>query len=59
MYYRHVPAQSKFHKRLLDCIGCCAEELPQLVKDGKQLGARQGLLRLGVREKVGPHAKQY
>jgi ArsR family transcriptional regulator len=42
MYYRLVPAQSKFHKRLLDCIGCCSGELPQLVKDAKQLGRGRG-----------------
>jgi ArsR family transcriptional regulator len=32
-YYSLAPAQSDFHARLLDCLGCCFSEVPQLRAD--------------------------
>ena len=40
MYYKLATPQTKFHKKLIDCLGSCAEELPQLAKDSKRLKPR-------------------
>ena len=40
MYYQLTPAKSKFHKKLIECIACCADELPQLAKDSKMTKSR-------------------
>jgi ArsR family transcriptional regulator len=37
MYYRLAPAQSAFHTKLLDCLACCFEDVPQLARDAKKL----------------------
>ena len=37
MYYKLSPAEAAFHKKLIDCLGCCAQDLPQLAKDAKKL----------------------
>ena len=37
-YYRLAPADGTFHKKLLDCLACCFQEVPQLAKDVKRLG---------------------
>lgn len=36
-YYRLAPAKDVFHQKLLDCLACCFQEVPQLAKDGKRL----------------------
>lgn len=38
MYYRLAPAQSAFHKKLIECLNCCFQDVPQLARDAKQLG---------------------
>jgi ArsR family transcriptional regulator len=37
MYYRLAPPQTAFHKKLIDCLGCCFQAVPQLAKDSKRL----------------------
>jgi ArsR family transcriptional regulator len=37
MYYRLAPASSPFHKKLIECLGCCFQDVPQLAKDAKRL----------------------
>jgi ArsR family transcriptional regulator len=32
-YYRLAPAASGFHAKLLECLGCCFSEVPQLRAD--------------------------
>ena len=41
-YYRLAPAKSKFHQKLLDCLGCCFGEVPELAKDARRLAGRKG-----------------
>ena len=38
MYYKLAPARNAMHKKLIECLGCCLQGLPQLAKDAKQLG---------------------
>jgi len=37
-YYRLAPARDNFHKKLLDCLACCFQDVPQLARDAKRLG---------------------
>jgi ArsR family transcriptional regulator len=37
MYYKLAAPQTAFHKKLIDCLGCCFQDVPQLAKDTKQL----------------------
>jgi len=37
MYYRLAPARSPFHKKLIECLGCCFQEVPQFARDAKRL----------------------
>jgi len=37
-YYRLATAHGTFHQKLLDCLACCFQEVPQLAKDAKRLG---------------------
>jgi len=39
-YYRLAPAKSTFHAKLLDCLGCCFDDVPELAKDSRRLAAR-------------------
>ncbi len=39
-YYRLAPARNAFHQKLLDCLGCCFRDVPELADDGKRLAAR-------------------
>jgi ArsR family transcriptional regulator, arsenate/arsenite/antimonite-responsive transcriptional repressor len=36
-YYRLAPPTNKFHRTLLDCLGCCFQEVPELARDAKNL----------------------
>ena len=38
MYYRLTPATGSFHNKLLECLGCCFGDVPELAKDAKKLG---------------------
>jgi len=37
MYYRLAPARNAFHAKLLECLACCFEDVPQLARDAKKL----------------------
>jgi ArsR family transcriptional regulator len=39
-YYQLAPAQSCFHQRLLDCLACCFDDVPELAKDARRLARR-------------------
>jgi len=41
-YYRLAPARNTFHEKILDCLGCCFADVPELAKDAKRLGMRKG-----------------
>lgn len=41
-YYRLAPARTAFHQKLLDCLNCCFDDVPELAKDAKRLGIRKG-----------------
>jgi ArsR family transcriptional regulator, arsenate/arsenite/antimonite-responsive transcriptional repressor len=36
-YYRLAPAATAFHQKLLDCLCCCFEDVPELAKDARRL----------------------
>jgi len=36
-YYRLAPARSAFHEKLLQCLGTCFGELPELTHDARRL----------------------
>jgi ArsR family transcriptional regulator len=36
IHYKLAPPQTTFHKKLLDCLACCFQDVPQLSKDSKQ-----------------------
>ena len=38
MYYTLAPANAELHKKLLECLACCAGDLPELARDAKALG---------------------
>jgi ArsR family transcriptional regulator len=35
IHYKLAPAETAFHKKLLACLACCFQEVPQLAKDAK------------------------
>ena len=37
-YYTLAPARNAFHGRLLDCLECCLNDVPELAKDARRLG---------------------
>jgi len=37
MHYSLAPATSEFHRKLLDCLGCCFTDVPQLARDDQRL----------------------
>ena len=41
-YYSLAPARTTFHQKLLDCLGCCFEDVPELTKDTKRLAIVRG-----------------
>ena len=40
MHYKLVPPQAEFHKKLIACLSCCFQDVPQLAKDAAQLKRR-------------------
>lgn len=40
MYYKLAAPQSAFHQKLIECLGCCFQDVPQLAKDAKRLKRR-------------------
>ena len=44
-FYRLTPPRTRFHRKLLDCLGTCFNDVPELSKDlqrAKRLRARGG-----------------
>lgn len=37
IYYQLKPATGAFHQKLLECLGCCFGDVPELAKDAKRL----------------------
>jgi ArsR family transcriptional regulator len=38
MYYKLAPARTEFHRKLIDCLACCFNDVPELARDSKKLG---------------------
>src|SRR5271155_753352 len=36
-YYKLAPSKNKFHGKLLECLGCCLRDVPELAKDAERL----------------------
>lgn len=39
-HYSLSPAQNTFHQKLLDCLTCCFQDVPELAKDQRRLNDR-------------------
>lgn len=39
-YYTLAPAQSAFHRKLLECLAVCFQDVPELATDAKRLRRR-------------------
>jgi len=37
MHYRLTTPKSALHQKLLDCLACCLDDVPQLVRDARRL----------------------
>lgn len=42
MYYELATGKSVFHRKLLECLSCCFNDVPELAKDVKALGKCSG-----------------
>lgn len=40
MYYRLTRPTGPFHQKMLECLACCFEDVPQLADDARRLGQR-------------------
>jgi ArsR family transcriptional regulator, arsenate/arsenite/antimonite-responsive transcriptional repressor len=40
MHYKLAAQQTAFHKKLIECLGCCFQDVPQLAQDTKRLKPR-------------------
>jgi ArsR family transcriptional regulator len=40
IYYTLAPARNEFHEKLLDCLACCFQDVPEVAKDAKRLTER-------------------
>ncbi|MGD9722698.1 MAG: ArsR/SmtB family transcription factor [Pirellulales bacterium] len=40
-YYKLAPARTKLHRKLIDCLGCCCEGMPELLQDDEELGRKR------------------
>jgi len=38
-YYRLTRARTTVHQKLLDCLGCCFQDVPELAQDARRLAA--------------------
>ena len=36
VYYSIAPAKSEFHRKLLDCLSACFNDVPELKKDARR-----------------------
>jgi ArsR family transcriptional regulator, arsenate/arsenite/antimonite-responsive transcriptional repressor len=39
-YYTLAPARNAFHGKLLECLGCCFGDVPELAADAERLSTR-------------------
>ena len=53
MHYSLAQARSEFHTRILDCLGCCFTDVPELAKDAVRL--RKGLKGQSARIQLSVH----
>ena len=37
MHYTLTPARGQFHTKLLDCLSCCLQDVPELARDAKRV----------------------
>lgn len=37
MHYALAPARGPLHRKLLECLDCCADELPEAARDARRL----------------------
>jgi ArsR family transcriptional regulator len=37
-YYKLAPARGAFHAKLLDCLACCFQDVPELARDARCIG---------------------
>lgn len=37
MHYRLAPAGNPFHQKLLDCLTCCFQDVPELARDARRV----------------------
>ncbi len=35
MYYELAPATNSFHRKLMECLACCFNDVPELAKDNE------------------------
>lgn len=40
-YYRLAEAQGEFHRKLMECLGCCFRDVPELARDAEKLTGRK------------------
>jgi ArsR family transcriptional regulator len=38
MHYSLAPAVAPFHRKLLECLACCFDDVPELARDAAALG---------------------
>src|SRR4051812_2762851 len=38
MHYALAPASGAFHAKLMECLGCCFQDVPELADDARRLG---------------------
>ena len=41
MYYKLAAPRTTFHKKLIDCLECCFQDVPQLAKEVRQLNEKR------------------
>jgi ArsR family transcriptional regulator len=37
MYYQLAPAKTEFHRKLIECLACCFNDVPELARDAQSL----------------------
>src|ERR1700722_16390760 len=40
-YYKLTRARTKFHAKLMECLACCFQDVPELAKDAERLNKAQ------------------
>jgi ArsR family transcriptional regulator len=42
MHYSLAPIKGAFHQKLIECLGCCFQDVPELARDLNRLGKGSG-----------------